>query len=67
MQTMAEIRRLLRRFGIIIYTGDRLGDIELMMDEMRELKQYGMIDQETYQKAVAVLLQQSSRLKRIDF
>lgn len=66
MQTMVEIRRLLKRFGIIIYTGDRLGDIELMLDEVKELRHFGLIDQETYQNAMAVLLQQSSRLKRMD-
>lgn len=63
MQTMAEVRRLLKRFGTIIYTGDRQGDIELMLDEVKELRHFGMIDQETYQKAMAVLLQQSSRSK----
>lgn len=63
MQTMAEVRRLLKRFGTIIYTGDRQGDIELMLDEVKELRHFGMIDQEIYQKAMAVLLQQSSRSK----
>ncbi|MGA8942022.1 MAG: YqgQ family protein [Thermoactinomyces sp.] len=64
MQTMTEVLRLLRRFGTIIYTGDRLGDIELMLEEVKELRHFGMIDQETYQKAMAVLLRQSSRLKK---
>ncbi|MBA4601498.1 YqgQ family protein [Thermoactinomyces mirandus] len=66
MQTMADVRRLLKRFGTIIYTGDRQGDIELMLDEVKELRQYGMIDKETYQKAMAVLLQQSSRFKTME-
>lgn len=63
MQTMAEVLRLLKRFGTIIYIGDRQGDIELMLDEVKELRHFRMIDQETYQKAMAVLLQQSSRSK----
>jgi uncharacterized protein YqgQ len=35
-----------------------------MMEEVRELKSMGLIDPQTFQKAMAVLLQQSARISR---
>lgn len=64
MQSMAEVRQLLKQFGAIIYTGDKLGDVELMMEEVKELEMMGLIDQDTFRKAMAVLLQQSARISR---
>ena len=64
MRGMTEVRQLLKQFGTIIYTGDPLGDVELMMEEVRELKSMGLIDPQTFQKAMAVLLQQSARFSR---
>ncbi|MBA4543640.1 YqgQ family protein [Thermoactinomyces sp. CICC 10521] len=55
METVTDIQKLLKRFGTVIYTGDRQGDLELMQDEIRELKEIGAIDSETYLKAALIL------------
>ena len=35
IRTMEDVRRLLKRFGIWIYTGDRLGDLEMMEENWK--------------------------------
>jgi uncharacterized protein YqgQ len=47
-RTLTEVRALLKRFGTIIYTGDELGDLDLMEDELAELHQWGMIEPSEY-------------------
>ncbi|GEN84385.1 hypothetical protein SLU01_26970 [Sporosarcina luteola] len=49
------VLQLLKRFGIFIYTGDRKTDIELMMSEVKELFDNGLIMKEDYIKAQMVL------------
>jgi uncharacterized protein YqgQ len=56
MKTVADVRRLLKQFGTVIYTGDQEGDIELMIEELKELKEMGMIDMTTFSEAFRVLL-----------
>lgn len=60
MQTVYDVRNLLMKFGIIVYTGDRKGDDLLMEMEVLELYQMGFIDGETMKKAV-MLLRSSSK------
>ncbi|MFM1652228.1 YqgQ family protein [Brevibacillus sp. B_LB10_24] len=47
----------LRRFSIFIYTGDPEGDCLLIEDEIRELKQLGLIDNEEYMQAMIAVRQ----------
>jgi len=51
MNTMLDVRQLLKRFGTFIYTGDRLGDLDLMEQELNELYQWEFISQAEYQMA----------------
>lgn len=44
MKTIYDVRQLLKRFGTVIYVGDRLADLELMEDEIREMYQAKFID-----------------------
>ncbi|WP_462259380.1 YqgQ family protein, partial [Vagococcus teuberi] len=37
MKTMYDVQQLFKRFGIFIYVGNRLWDIELMMIELKQL------------------------------
>jgi uncharacterized protein YqgQ len=55
MQTVYDIQQLLKKFGIFIYTGNRLGDLELMESELKQLYQIGMIELQTYQLGLLVL------------
>lgn len=59
MKNILDVRKLLKSFGCVIYTGDPEGDKELMLDELKELWEYGLIDLETYTKAKQILLAQS--------
>ena len=55
---MEDVRLLLKRFGIWIYTGDRLGDLEMMEEELEEMHRLGLIDKDTYLSARRVIMQQ---------
>lgn len=50
-----DLQQFLRRFGIVIYTGDPEGDRLLIEDEIRELYQFGLIDKEELMQALAAL------------
>jgi len=55
MKAMIDVQQLLKKFGIIIYTGDRLSDLELMEIEIDELYQYSLISPNEYKLAKLVL------------
>ncbi|MRD34950.1 DUF910 family protein [Bacillus thuringiensis] len=58
MVSIYDIQQLLKKFGTIIYTGDRIADLQLMQDELRELNQSQLIDPQDYQKALFLLKQE---------
>ncbi|WP_077357988.1 YqgQ family protein [Virgibacillus halodenitrificans] len=55
MKSMYDIRQLLKKFGTYIYTGNKMGDLELMEMEIEELQQYGFIQKEDYISAMLLL------------
>lgn len=55
MKTIYDVQQILKRFGIYIYTGDRIGDLELMSFEISELFQAGFIGKNEYQMAILLL------------
>lgn len=55
MKTIFDIQQLLKRFGTIIYVGDRLATLELMEDEIKELYFSKLIDKNDLQVALQVL------------
>lgn len=55
MKTVADVRNLLKQFGSIIYTGDPQGDIDLMLDELKELREMGLIEKDVFLEAYRVL------------
>ena len=55
MRTMYDVQQLLKQFGIYIYLGKRLWDIELMMVEVRELFDSGVIEKQVFLNAMLVL------------
>jgi len=58
MVSIYDIQQLLKKFGTIIYTGDRIVDLQLMQDELRELNQSQLIDPQDYQTALFLLKQE---------
>ena len=58
MVSIYDIQQLLKKFGTIIYTGDRIADLQLMQDALRELNQSQLIDPQDYQTALFLLKQE---------
>ncbi|GAA5343974.1 YqgQ family protein [Planifilum fimeticola] len=63
VRTMEDVRLLLKRFGIWIYTGDRMGDLEMMEEELEEMHRLGLIDKDTYLSARRVIVQQKQMFR----
>lgn len=63
VKTIYDVQQLLKRFGTIIYVGDRLSDLELMESEIKELYQSQMIQPDEYQLAILLLRQEASRVR----
>ncbi len=55
MESLYDVQQLFKRFGIFIYVGARIYDIELMTIELRKLYDNHLIDQETYMTAWHIL------------
>ncbi|MFQ3542779.1 YqgQ family protein [Halobacillus rhizosphaerae] len=55
MRTIYDIQQLLKKFGTFIYVGDRLAELEMMEDEIRELYQSQCMVQDDYQMAILLL------------
>jgi uncharacterized protein YqgQ len=63
MNTIYDIQQLLKRFGTIIYVGDRLADLELMETELRELYKSQLIETKEFQTALLLLRNEIEREK----
>lgn len=55
MNSIFDVRQLLKRFGIFIYIGDRIADLQLMEAEIRELYEMNLIEVEEFQLAILLL------------
>lgn len=58
MRTLYDVQQLLKKFGIYVYVGKRLWDIELMQIELKSLNDEGLLPNETYITAVLILKQE---------
>lgn len=61
---MYDVQQLLKRFGVFIYTGDRLGDLQLMDIELNELMESNLIDQQQFTASKLVLRHEINRMKK---
>lgn len=55
MKTIYDIQQFLKRYGTIIYIGDRVADLELMEMELKELYQSQLIETREFQTALLIL------------
>lgn len=55
METLYDVQQLFKQFGIYIYVGKRLYDIELMIIELHKLYEGRLIDHDTYMTAWRIL------------
>ncbi|TQR18593.1 YqgQ family protein [Psychrobacillus soli] len=63
MNSVYDVMQLIKRFGIYVYTKDRLADLEMMEEEIRELYRMQMIDAKEFQMALLLLRQEQSKYK----
>jgi uncharacterized protein YqgQ len=63
LTSIYDIQQLLKKFGTIIYTGDRVADLELMADELHELHEAKLIEATIYEAASFVLRQEMQKQK----
>lgn len=55
METLYDVQQLLKKFGIIVYVGSRIADIEMMQIELKNIYESRLIDEKTYQVATLIL------------
>ncbi|WNZ88784.1 YqgQ family protein [Streptococcus iniae] len=58
MKTLYDVRQLLKNFGIYVYIGKRLYDIEVMKIELKRIYDNGLLDKTDYINAELVLRQE---------
>ncbi|ATP41060.1 cytoplasmic protein [Solibacillus sp. R5-41] len=63
MQSILDIISLLKNYGIYIYTRDRIGDLYLMEDEIKELYKANVLDIKDFQMALLILRQEERKIK----
>jgi uncharacterized protein YqgQ len=65
MMQYYDVQQLLKRFGTFIYTGSRLADIELMMEEVKELYDAKLLDVEQFKEIfLALQLEMQKEIKK---
>lgn len=55
MKTLYDVQQYLKSFGIIIYMGKRLYDIEMMKIELKRIYDAGLIEKLDYLEAESIL------------
>ena len=55
MKTLYDVQQLLKQFGVVVYLGKRLYDIEMMKIELEALYQNGLVDKDNYLTAEMIL------------
>lgn len=64
MKTMLDIQKLLKQYGIFIYTGDRMGDLALMQMEIDDLFKANIIPPETYRQCRLLLANEKRMVEK---
>ena len=63
METIYDIQQYLKKFGTLIYVGDRVADLELMETEVKELYHAKLMDIRDYQMAILLLRHEIQTIK----
>ncbi|GIN60474.1 hypothetical protein J27TS8_04670 [Robertmurraya siralis] len=63
MKSIYDIQQFLKRFGTIIYVGDRIATLELMEEELKDLYQSQLIETKEFQSALLLLRHEIRMLK----
>jgi uncharacterized protein YqgQ len=63
MKTIYDVQKLLIKYGTLIYIGDRLADLEMMEEELRELYESKLLDVHEY-KVGLLIVKQATELEK---
>ena len=63
MKTIYDVQQFLKKFGVFIYVGNRIADLELMEMEIREIYKSQLMDTKDYQMAMLLLRHEIQTLK----
>jgi uncharacterized protein YqgQ len=63
IKTIYDIQQYLKKFGAIIYTGNRIADLQLMEMEVQELYKSQLMDTREFQSAILLLRHEIRILK----
>lgn len=66
MKSALDVQRLLKRFGIFVYIGDREAELQLMEEEVREIYATGLITLQDFQEAMIILKSEMNKYKSSD-
>lgn len=55
MRTIYDVQQLLKRYGVFVYIGNRVADLQLMEVELRELYQSQLVEAQEYKMALLLL------------
>lgn len=58
METIYDVQQFLKKYGTIIYVGNRVGDLQLMKSEIKELYQSQLIKEQEFDSAMRLLNQE---------
>ena len=62
MKDFYGVLQLLKRFGIYVYTGNKIDDIDLVQSEVKDLYDNGLLMKDDYLKAILILRQEAAKL-----
>ncbi|WP_114570358.1 YqgQ family protein [Exiguobacterium flavidum] len=63
MKTMYDVQQLLKSYGTIVYLGDREADLSMMMLELDELEEAGVLEKKTYDSAKLILVHELNKTR----
>lgn len=58
---MVDVRKFLSKFGLMIYTGDRIGDLDVMKEEVIELFQAKLIEKEDFAQLMNIITKEEKK------
>ena len=61
MNTLYDVQQFLKKYGTIIYIGDRVADLRMMEEELKELYQSQLIETKDYQSAIMLIRSQLTK------
>jgi uncharacterized protein YqgQ len=64
MKTIYDVQQLLKKFGIILYVGERVADLELMEMEIIELNRMQLLGKDVFHNAILLLRMEIEKEKK---